>query len=60
MATTVNTPGLARSLNGSAATIAKLFDNYSPHTTAWDELFSRTGDPHPHCTKLVERLGGCA
>ncbi len=57
MTTTLNTPGLSRSLNGSAATIAKLFDNYNPHSTAWDELFARTGDPHGHCTTLVERLG---
>jgi uncharacterized circularly permuted ATP-grasp superfamily protein len=57
MTTTLSTPGLSRSLNGSAATVAKLFDNYSPHPTAWDELFARGGDPHGHCTRLVERLG---
>ncbi|MFO0823833.1 MAG: circularly permuted type 2 ATP-grasp protein [Gemmataceae bacterium] len=48
---------MARSLNGSAATIARLFDNYQPHDSAWDELFTRTGDPHGHCSTLVERLG---
>ncbi len=28
-----------------------------PRTTAWDELFDRTGVPHAHCAQLVERLG---
>ena len=35
----------------------RLFDGYSAHATAWDELFDRTGTPHPHCVALVERLG---
>lgn len=57
MSTTLSTPGLARSLNGTAATIAKLFDNYQAHGSAWDELFTRAGEPHAHCATLVERLG---
>jgi uncharacterized circularly permuted ATP-grasp superfamily protein len=34
-----------------------LFDQYSAHHTAWDELFDRTGAPHAHCATLVDRLG---
>lgn len=33
-----------------------VFEKYQPHATAWDELFSRDGIPHPHCAGLVERL----
>ena len=49
---------LAPSLNGVHTGKPRLFDGYEPHATAWDELFDRTGAPHPHCTALVERLGG--
>ncbi|OWK36782.1 Protein containing domains DUF404, DUF407 [Fimbriiglobus ruber] len=35
----------------------KLFDEYDPHATAWDELFGRDGKPLSHCAVLVERLG---
>jgi uncharacterized circularly permuted ATP-grasp superfamily protein len=36
---------------------AGLFDSYSAHPTAWDELFDRAGAPHAHCAALVDRLG---
>ncbi len=48
---------LAPSLNGSLANKPRLFDNYAPHATAWDELFDRTPTPHQHCSAVVERLG---
>ncbi len=35
----------------------KLFDGYAPHPTAWDELFTHSVSPHPHCETLYERLG---
>ncbi|AWM40608.1 circularly permuted type 2 ATP-grasp protein [Gemmata obscuriglobus] len=35
----------------------RLFDGYSAHPAAWDELFNRTGAPHAHCATLVDRLG---
>jgi len=35
----------------------KLFDDYTAHKTAWDELYTRTGDPHSHCGALLDRLG---
>ncbi|MCU0704246.1 MAG: circularly permuted type 2 ATP-grasp protein [Fimbriiglobus sp.] len=38
-------------------TAPKLFDGYTPHPTAWDELFAPLGGPHPHCQPLVDRLG---
>jgi uncharacterized circularly permuted ATP-grasp superfamily protein len=45
-------------LNGVAIPApALLFDNYHPHPTAWDELFSAGDQPHSHCCALVERLG---
>lgn len=47
---------LAPSLNGHTP-VPRLFDDYSAHPTAWDELFDRDGNPHPHCAALVERLG---
>ena len=34
-----------------------LFDGYVAHPTAWDELFDRFGNPHQHCSTLVDRLG---
>ena len=34
-----------------------LFDGYSPHRPAWDELFDGAGRPHEHCSTLVEKLG---
>lgn len=35
----------------------RLFDKYDAHPAAWDELFDRAGEPHDHCSTLVERLG---
>ena len=35
-----------------------LFEEYEPHTQAWDELFHGGGDPHAHSRLLVQRLGG--
>jgi uncharacterized circularly permuted ATP-grasp superfamily protein len=34
-----------------------LFEGYKPHSSAWDEMFQASGDPHPHCQALFERLG---
>ncbi len=34
-----------------------LFSAYTPHSTAWDELFSRDSAPHAHCKTLHDRLG---
>jgi uncharacterized circularly permuted ATP-grasp superfamily protein len=34
-----------------------LFDGYRLHSSAWDELFGRGGEPHDFCGGLVERLG---
>jgi uncharacterized circularly permuted ATP-grasp superfamily protein len=34
-----------------------LFEGYLQHPTAWDELFDRTGAPHSHTARVVERLG---
>lgn len=48
---------LAPSLNGTMAGKPHLFDGYTTHPTAWDELFDRTCAPHTHCSALVERLG---
>ncbi len=48
---------LPPSLNGALAGKPRLFDEYAAHTTAWDELFDRTGAPHAHCGALVDRLG---
>ncbi len=45
------------SANGVLAGKPLLFDQYSAHHTAWDELFDRTGAPHAHCATLVDRLG---
>ncbi len=44
-------------LNGSVAQSIPLFENYLPHSEAWDELFTRTIKPHHHSRLLVERLG---
>lgn len=35
----------------------RLFDGYTPHPTAFDELFEDQGVPHNHCRTLVEKLG---
>ena len=35
-----------------------LFEEYEPHTQAWDELFHGADEPHAHSRLLVERLGG--
>jgi uncharacterized circularly permuted ATP-grasp superfamily protein len=35
----------------------RLFTNYQPHATAWDELFAEPGRPHDHCRLLVDPLG---
>lgn len=40
-----------------SARASRLFDDYAPHDTAWDELFGPGNRPHPHCSLLVERLG---
>ncbi len=34
-----------------------LFTEYQPHSSAWDELFSRDSAPHSHCKILHDRLG---
>ncbi len=36
---------------------SKLFDEYAPHASAWDELFNHSGSPHPHCSTIAARLG---
>jgi uncharacterized circularly permuted ATP-grasp superfamily protein len=38
-------------------TLQKIFEGYRPHARAWDELFDRAVEPHPHCATLVARLG---
>lgn len=48
---------LTPSQNGAMNPKPRLFDHYSAHPEAWDELFDRDGDPHPHCAALFERLG---
>jgi uncharacterized circularly permuted ATP-grasp superfamily protein len=35
----------------------RLFQGYSRHAKAWDELFGPDDGPHSHCGTLVERLG---
>jgi uncharacterized circularly permuted ATP-grasp superfamily protein len=37
-----------------------LWDGYTPHEQAWDELFTRTRSPHEHCQALVQWLGQLA
>jgi uncharacterized circularly permuted ATP-grasp superfamily protein len=37
-----------------------LWDAYTPHEKAWDELFTRTKSPHEHCQALVQWLGQLA
>ncbi len=54
--TTLTSSRYPPSLNGTPVN-PKLFDGYSPHPSAWDELFGRTGEPYAHCSTLVERLG---
>jgi uncharacterized circularly permuted ATP-grasp superfamily protein len=36
---------------------SRLFEGYQRHPSAWDELFTNSGDPHEHCGGLVARLG---
>jgi len=55
--TTLTTSRYVPSLNGAPTVNPKLFDGYCAHASAWDELFDRAGDPHAHCSTLVERLG---
>ncbi|MBX9582041.1 MAG: circularly permuted type 2 ATP-grasp protein [Gemmataceae bacterium] len=55
--TTRAAPRTAPIPNEALPVPAKLFDGYAPHPAAWDELFGRGHDPHPHCCPLVERLG---
>jgi len=45
------------SLNGQYTGKPKLFDGYTAHASAWDELFDRDTAPHTHCSVLHERLG---
>lgn len=45
------------SANETVLPPAGVFNDYVSHPVAWDELFARTGEPHPHCSTLVERLG---
>lgn len=45
------------SLNGQHTAKPKLFDGYTAHPAAWDELFDRSACPHGHCSVLHERLG---
>lgn len=35
----------------------RLFDGYTRHESAWDELFADAGRPHPHCAALMQGLG---
>jgi len=35
---------------------SRLFQNYKPHSKAWDEIF-RNHLPHTHCKELLEQLG---
>ncbi len=37
-----------------------LWADYAPHVKAWDELFDRAKQPHPHCKALVQWLGQLA
>jgi len=45
------------SLESTRATDERLWSNYDPHPRAWDELFQRDLQPHPHCQALVNWLG---
>jgi uncharacterized circularly permuted ATP-grasp superfamily protein len=38
----------------------RLWATYSPHATAWDELFQRDREPHAHSQALVNSLGQLA
>jgi uncharacterized circularly permuted ATP-grasp superfamily protein len=44
------------SSNGSAGP-RRIFDDYAPHPTAWDEWFLAGGQPHSHCDALAACLG---
>jgi uncharacterized circularly permuted ATP-grasp superfamily protein len=57
MATLVTPLGTPAGQPGGLTGVSKLFDGYTPHPAAWDELFDRSGDPHAHCSTLAERLG---
>jgi uncharacterized circularly permuted ATP-grasp superfamily protein len=48
----------AASSNGMATT--HLWTNYTPHPTAWDELFGSGAQSHDHCHALVQTLGQLA
>ncbi len=57
MLTRPGTPARDRpSLNGAVPS-RRIFDNYVPHPSAWDELFTARGASHGYCDALVERLG---
>jgi uncharacterized circularly permuted ATP-grasp superfamily protein len=45
------------SSNGVHTGRPKLFDGYTAHPSAWDELFDHSASPHGHCAALHERLG---
>ncbi len=49
--------GLTVGTSSRVDTAHRLFDDYTAHATAWDELYTRTTDPHAHCAALVDRLG---
>ena len=34
-----------------------LFQDYTPHSKAWDELFAEPGHGHDYCQVLLDRLG---
>jgi uncharacterized circularly permuted ATP-grasp superfamily protein len=36
---------------------AKIFDRYQPHPVAWDEFFDHSGNPHPFCQGIFDRIG---
>ena len=55
--TTLLSPRVTFPSTGGLPAPQRIFEDYRPHATAWDELFDRTPDPHPHCAPLVERLG---
>ena len=44
-------------LSPTGSAPATIFGGYTPHPTAWDELFGRGGLPHAYCKVLAERLG---
>ena len=46
-----------RSMRNEPERDQALFEGYKPHSSAWDEMFQASGNPHPHCLALFERLG---